>query len=106
MAGRDGGRPRDSCWTSRVSFVRHRGRCRLRFSRLWRYHLEQSLLLGGGVRVGRIEPEVTIRLGGGDATARSALEEPILDEERLVDFLEGARVLADGGGDGADADRS
>src|SRR3954471_665999 len=67
---------------------------------------EERLLLRAGAGVGRIEPEVTIRLGGGDASARSALEESVLDEERLIHFLERARVLADGGGYCADADRS
>ena len=38
---------------------------------------------------------MTVRLRGGDPTARSALEESILDEERLVDFLERARIFAD-----------
>src|SRR4051794_36471423 len=47
-----------------------------------------------------------ICLCGGDATAGCALEESVLDEERLVDFLERARILADSSGDSAHSDRS
>src|SRR5437764_14064427 len=49
---------------------------------------------------------MAIRLRGRDASARGALEESVLDEERLVDLLERPHIFADGGGDGADADRS
>src|SRR6185436_544294 len=71
----------------------------------FRSGLEQRRLLGVAARARWIEPEVAIRLRGRDASAWCALQESVLDEERLVDLLEGARVLADGGGDGADTDR-
>src|SRR3982751_2624420 len=48
---------------------------------------------------------MAICLRRGNTPARRTLQKSVLDEERLVDFLERARILADRGGDGADADR-
>ena len=39
---------------------------------------------------------------GDFAAARGALDESLLDEERLIDLFHSAGVLADGGGDGVD----
>ena len=43
---------------------------------------------------------------GGDPAARRALEEALLEEEGLVDVLEGVALLAHGGGDGLHAHRA
>ena len=43
---------------------------------------------------------------GGHAATGRALDEAFHDEERLVDFLDGTGVLADGGGNGAETDRT
>ena len=43
---------------------------------------------------------------GGDASARGAVDESVHEEVRLVNVLDGAAVLAKGGGQGFDADRS
>src|SRR2546426_4468675 len=58
-----------------------------------------------GVRRGRRGiPKVAIRAGRRAAAPRRAREETLLHQERLVHFLERARVLAYGGGDRLDAD--
>ena len=43
---------------------------------------------------------------GGDAAARGAVDESVHEEVRLVDVLDGAAVLAEGGSQGFDADRA
>src|SRR6476661_1693406 len=52
----------------------------------------------------RRDAEVAIRARRGDPATRRALEESRLEKVRLVEVLEGAAVLSDGRGDGADAD--
>ena len=55
-------------------------------------------------RFGAQESQVAVRRGRGDAAARRALEEAGLEEVGLVEVLERAAVLAERGGDRADAD--
>lgn len=43
---------------------------------------------------------------GCDAAARRAIEEAVLDEEWLVDFLEGVLFFGEGGGEGVQTDRA
>src|SRR5690349_24058858 len=69
-------------------------------------NLKKSRLVRACITRGRIEPEVTIRLRGRDASARRTLEESVLDEKWLVNFFERTRILSDRGSDGADADGS
>src|SRR5713101_4381617 len=52
-----------------------------------------------------LEAEVPVRARGGAATAGRAGEEALLHQERLVHLFQRARVLPDGGGDGAESDR-
>ena len=42
----------------------------------------------------------------GNATAWCALDETLHNQERLINFLDRARVFADGGGDGRKTDRT
>src|SRR4051812_37130798 len=56
--------------------------------------LEQSRLLRSGVGSRRIEPKMPVRLRRRDASARRALEKSVLYQERLVTFLERARVFS------------
>src|SRR5206468_1006393 len=64
---------------------------RERSGRLGRGHpsLEERAARAGAERVA----EVLVGAAGGDAAARGALEEPLLDEERLVEVLERPAVL-------------
>src|SRR5213078_2210074 len=55
---------------------------------------------------GRSESEMPVRGPRGASAARRAGEEALLHEERLVHLLERARVLAHGGGDGRETNRS
>src|SRR5712691_546296 len=55
---------------------------------------------------GRSKSEVSVRGSRGAPAAWRAGEEALLHEERLVHFLERARILAHGGGDGGEPDRS
>src|SRR4051812_39805204 len=48
---------------------------------------------------------MAICLRRGNTPARGTLQKSVLDEERLVDFLERSRILADRRGDGTDAHR-
>jgi len=57
-------------------------------------------------RTRRIESEVPVRLRGCNATSRSPLQKSVLNQERLVDFLEGPHVFADRRGNRADTHRS
>src|SRR5690606_29093744 len=50
-----------------------------------------------------LETEVAIRLRGGEPATGGTLQEAVLDQERLVDLLDRARVLRDRRGDGPDA---
>ena len=68
--------------------------------------LEQRRLLGAGAGTRRIETEVAVCLGRSDATARSALEETVLDQKRFIDFLECAGIFTNSGGNSANPDRS
>src|SRR5438874_13576096 len=68
--------------------------------------LKKRRLLGARVSAGRIEPEMAICLRGRNTSTWRALEKSVLDEERLVDFLERAHILADCCGDAAHTDRS
>jgi hypothetical protein len=52
------------------------------------------------------DAEMPVGRRGGDPAARSPLEEPGLEEIRLVEVLERSAVLAEGSGDRADADRA
>src|SRR5437899_11995241 len=52
-----------------------------------------------------LEAEVPIRSRRRAAAARSAGEKALLHQERLVHLFQGAGVLTDGGGDGAEPDR-
>src|SRR2546425_2674430 len=52
------------------------------------------------------ESEMPVRGPRGASAARRAGEEALLHEERLVHLLERARVLAHGGGDGRETNRS
>src|SRR5438132_12760496 len=54
---------------------------------------------------GRRESEMSVRGSRGAPAAWRAGEEALLHEERLVHFLERARILAHGGGDGGEPDR-
>src|SRR5919106_225146 len=47
-----------------------------------------------------------VRKVGGHSASWGSLEEAELEEERLVDLLQGSRVLADGGGEGRESNRS
>ena len=47
-----------------------------------------------------------VSLVGDFAAARCALQETLLDEERLVDFLYGTGILTDGRADGGKAYRT
>src|SRR2546430_966510 len=55
---------------------------------------------------GRRESEMSVRGSRGASAAWRAREEALLHEERLVHFLERARILTHGGGDGGEPDRS
>src|SRR5256885_8774620 len=55
---------------------------------------------------GRRESEMSVRGSRGAAAAWRAGEEALLHEERLVHFLQRARVLAPGGGGGGGAGRA
>src|SRR5712671_3169083 len=55
---------------------------------------------------GRRESEMSVRGSRGAPAAWCAGEEALLHQERLVHFLERARILAHGGGDGGEPDRS
>src|SRR2546422_196614 len=55
---------------------------------------------------GRRESEMSVRGSRGAPAAWRAREEALLHEERLVHFLERARILTHGGGDGGEPDRS
>lgn len=52
------------------------------------------------------QAEVPVGVCGGDAATRGAVDESVHEEVRLVDVLDGAAVLAEGGRQGFDADRS
>src|SRR5439155_9062831 len=67
----------------------------------WPLLLEQHFLRTDARR--RV-PEVPVRLRRRHAAARRALKEALLDEERLVHFLERARILADRCADRGHAD--
>src|SRR5688572_17557698 len=51
-------------------------------------------------------PEMLVSPPRGDPRARRALQEPLLDEEGLVEVLDRAALLADRGGDRLDAGRT
>src|SRR5436853_5281986 len=55
---------------------------------------------------GRRESEMSVRGSRGAPAAWRAREEALLHEERLVHFLERARILTHGGSDGGEPDRS
>src|SRR2546429_6446109 len=55
---------------------------------------------------GRRESEMSVRGSRGAPAAWRAREEALLHEERLVHFLQRARVLTHGGGDGGEPDRA
>src|SRR5207247_6267350 len=55
---------------------------------------------------GRRESEMSVRGSRGAPAAWRAREEALLHKERLVHFLERARILTHGGGDGGEPDRS
>src|SRR3989449_4103422 len=55
---------------------------------------------------GRSKSEMSVRGSRGAPAAWRAGEEALLHEERLVHFLERARILAHGGGDGGEPDRA
>src|SRR2546422_4440892 len=55
---------------------------------------------------GRRESEMSVRGSRGAPAAWRAGEEALLHEERLVHFLQRARILAHRGGDGGEAHRS
>src|SRR5258707_12946514 len=59
---------------------------------------KQLLLVLAGPAFGQGAREMFVRATGGDAPARRAVDEPDLEEERLVDVFAGVRLLADGGG--------
>src|SRR3989454_3356896 len=65
---------------------------------------ENGGLIPGVHRGGRGIPKVAIRAGRRAAAPRRAREETLLHQERLVHFLERARVLAYGGGGRLGAD--
>ena len=50
--------------------------------------------------------QVFVSLVGDFAATRRALQETLLDEERLVDFLYGTGILSDGRADGGEAYRT
>ena len=58
------------------------------------------------VEVEAVEAEVAPGQVGDLSATRGALDEALLDEERLVDLLHRAGVFAKGGGDGRQADRA
>ena len=57
-------------------------------------------------RLGAVHPEMGIGPLGGDATSRGALQEPRLEEERLVGVLDGLGLFADGDGQRGQPDRA
>ncbi len=52
-----------------------------------------------------IQPQVLVGVARGDAAPRRALQEPQLQQVRLVHVHDGVRLLADGGGDGVQTHR-
>src|SRR5580693_365338 len=66
--------------------------------------VEHAELRGVAARLG--EAEMAERMAGQEASARSALEEALLDQERLDDLLDGVARLRQRRGDGLDADRA
>ena len=84
--------------------IRSAGRVTVGMRRRWRSAAasERSLKKSRRRRLGR-DPEMPVGALGGDPAARRALQEAFLDQERLVDVLERAAVLADRGGDRLDA---
>src|SRR5690606_27560013 len=58
-----------------------------------------------GRRAGWQQAEVFPRGRGGDPPTRGAHEQPLLDEERLVDVLDRLGRFADADGEGGEADR-
>src|SRR5437667_12107695 len=56
-------------------------------------------------RLRRREAKVLVRPRRGTSAAWRPSEEALLHEERLVHLFERARILADGGGNGSEADR-
>ena len=66
------------------------------------YYLSKQPSLGGV----RILVQVGVGKRCNLAAAGGALDEAFLDEERLVDFLHGFCILAEGGGDGGESNRA
>src|SRR5271169_6622303 len=65
---------------------------------------EQAELRGIAPRLG--ETEMAERMAGQEPAARGALDEALLDQERLDDLLDGVARLRQRRGDGLDADRA
>src|SRR5258706_12826994 len=64
---------------------------------------KQLLLVRAGPAFGQGAREVLVRAPGRDAPPGRAVDEPDLQEEGLVDVLDGVRLLADGRGQRAHA---
>src|SRR5512133_3549981 len=57
-------------------------------------------------RFGRDPAEVAVGRGGRDASPRGAVQEAVLDQERLIDVLNGVALLADRRGNRVEPHRS
>src|SRR6202034_4468982 len=63
-----------------------------------------SLAEEAGLAAGLFQTEMLIGQGGGNAAARGAVDEAELHEVRLVDGFDSILFLAEGGGEGIEAD--
>src|SRR5262245_1007884 len=87
-------------WSGRAAVRMWRGsRC----ARASRHAARSAWLPQARIPPGRGQPEIRVGTRRGDPSPRRAVEKAGLNEERLVDVLDGVFLLVDGGGQAVDA---